>query len=178
MTLPRNPLQRFYGRRDLHFVTFIGYVGVPEHVHLVISEPPQGSPSKVLQVLKQKISQALRATNISPCKRLYKRSILFLKPTEKRTKGSSLRTSKSAAIGVRVPNRLSRLLHPLLRVVLRFGTVKPRLGSLMRTGKPQQVRPCSRPTCPTAPLIGRFPFTSYFAAAICSMTRAWEPPRS
>ena len=73
MHISRNPLRRFYGRRDLHFVTFscyrrrpylgsararnrfvkileevrrrqrlevIGYVIMPEHVHLLISEPP------------------------------------------------------------------------------------------------------------------------------------------
>ncbi len=83
----RNALRRFYGRGDLHFVTFscyrrrpllgtpgarqcfvkildqvrsrhcfqlIGYVVMPEHVHLLISEPEKGNPSKMLQVLKQK----------------------------------------------------------------------------------------------------------------------------
>jgi len=92
----RNPLRRYYGRRDLHFVTFscyrrrpylgtrrardrfvkildevrsrhkfhiIGYVVMPEHVHLLISEPAKGDPSKVLQVLKQKISRVLRGTS-------------------------------------------------------------------------------------------------------------------
>jgi putative transposase len=89
----RNALRRFYGRGDLHFVTFscyrrrpllgtprarhcfvkileqvrsrhcfqlTGYVVMPEHVHLLISEPEKGNPSKVLQVLKQKVSRALR----------------------------------------------------------------------------------------------------------------------
>jgi len=89
----RNPLQRLYGRGDLHFITFscyrrrpflgtprarhrfvkildqvrtrysfllIGYVAMPEHVHLLLSEPKKGNPSKVLQVLKQKVSRALR----------------------------------------------------------------------------------------------------------------------
>ncbi|HUL35776.1 MAG TPA: transposase, partial [Candidatus Eisenbacteria bacterium] len=88
----RHPLKRFYGRRDLHFVTFscyrrrpflgtararnrfvrildevrlryafalIGYVVMPEHVHLLIGEPGTGNPSKVLQVLKQRVSRAL-----------------------------------------------------------------------------------------------------------------------
>jgi REP element-mobilizing transposase RayT len=95
----RNPLRRYYGRRDLHFVTFscyrrrpylgtsrardqfvkvleqvrgrwkfplIGYVVMPEHVHLLMGEPPKGDPSKVLQVLKQKVSRALRATRRKP----------------------------------------------------------------------------------------------------------------
>jgi putative transposase len=93
MYISRNPLRRFYGRHDLHFVTFscyrrrpylgtararnqfvkildevrrrqgfelAGYVVMPEHVHLLISEPPKGTPSTSLQVLKQKVSRALR----------------------------------------------------------------------------------------------------------------------
>lgn len=89
----RNPLKRYYGRGDLHFVTFscyrrrpllgtrrardrfvkildqvrarhgflvIAYVVMPEHVHLLLTEPPTGNPSKILQVLKQKVSAALR----------------------------------------------------------------------------------------------------------------------
>jgi putative transposase len=91
----RNPLRRYYGRGDLHFITFscyrrraflgtvrarqhfvkilnalrsrhkfllIGYVVMPEHVHLLISEPQTGTPSSVLQVLKQNVSRALRAS--------------------------------------------------------------------------------------------------------------------
>jgi putative transposase len=89
----RNPLRRYYGLGDLHFITFscyrrrpllgtrrardcfvrileevrsrysfrlIGYVVMPERVHLLISEPQKGNPSKILQVLKQKVSRALR----------------------------------------------------------------------------------------------------------------------
>jgi putative transposase len=89
----RNRLRRYYGRGDLHFITFscyrrrpllgsvrarccftkvldvvrsrykfllLGYVVMPEHVHLLISEPQSGNPSKVLQVLKQNVSSALR----------------------------------------------------------------------------------------------------------------------
>ena len=92
----RNPLRRYYGRRDPHFATLscyrrrpylgtrrardrfvkildevrsrhkfhiIGYVVMPEHVHLLISEPVKGDPSKVLQVLKQKVSRVLRGTS-------------------------------------------------------------------------------------------------------------------
>lgn len=93
LTLMRIPLRRFYGRGDLHFVTFscyrrrqylgtarardrfirilgeereryefrlFGYLVMPEHVHLLMSEPERGNPSKVLQALKQKVSRALR----------------------------------------------------------------------------------------------------------------------
>jgi putative transposase len=91
----RNPLQRRYGRGDLHFITFscvrrrpllgtsearncfvetlpeirlrhrfrlIGYVVMPEHVHLLMSEPAKGNPSKAIQVLKQRVSARLLAT--------------------------------------------------------------------------------------------------------------------
>jgi putative transposase len=37
----------------------IGYVVMPEHVHLLVSEPSKGDPSKVLQVLKQRVSRSL-----------------------------------------------------------------------------------------------------------------------
>ena len=33
---------------------------MPEHVHLLISEPTQGTPSTVVQVLKQRVSRRLR----------------------------------------------------------------------------------------------------------------------
>jgi len=35
---------------------------MPEHVHLMIGEPEKGTPSKVLQVLKQEVSRMLRDT--------------------------------------------------------------------------------------------------------------------
>ena len=89
----RNPLKRFYGRGDLHFVTFscyrrrpllgtvrsrvcflkildqvrskrsfllLGFVVMPEHVHLLVSEPAGSSPSIALQVVKQEVSRRLR----------------------------------------------------------------------------------------------------------------------
>jgi putative transposase len=88
----RQPLQRFYGNGDLHFVTFscfrrrpyltkpsartvfvetineirarhgfhlFGYVVMPEHVHLLIDEAGALNPSKVIQVVKQKVSSSL-----------------------------------------------------------------------------------------------------------------------
>ncbi|MGA3176508.1 MAG: transposase [Candidatus Acidiferrum sp.] len=86
-------LKRYYGKGDLHFVTFscyqrlpllgtkcarsvfvhelekvrnemgfrlIGYVVMPEHVHLLMSEPLIGTPSTVLQKLKLRVSLKLR----------------------------------------------------------------------------------------------------------------------
>jgi len=38
----------------------VGYVVMPEHVHLLISEPKIGTPGTVMQVLKQRVSRALR----------------------------------------------------------------------------------------------------------------------
>jgi putative transposase len=46
-------------REQMGFL-LIGYVVMPEHVHLLISEPKQGTPSTVLQRLKQRVSRRLR----------------------------------------------------------------------------------------------------------------------
>ena len=87
-------LKRYYGARQLHFITFscyrrrallgtpscrttflkileqvrqryrfvvVGYVVMPEHVHLLLSEPEVGDPSTVLQVLKQRVARRLLA---------------------------------------------------------------------------------------------------------------------
>jgi REP-associated tyrosine transposase len=89
----RNPLTRYYGRGDLHFLTFscyqrkpllrtprtrdvfvrilgevreqyefllVGYVVMPEHVHMLVSESRMSTPSTVIQVLKQRVSRSLR----------------------------------------------------------------------------------------------------------------------
>src|SRR5260370_39011147 len=86
-------LKRYYGKGDLHFITFscyrllpllktkrarnlfvkelgrvrdatgfrlIGYVVMPEHVHLVVSEAREGTPSTVLQKLKLGVARKLR----------------------------------------------------------------------------------------------------------------------
>jgi len=45
-------------RRRYRFVV-VGYVVMPEHVHLLITEPEVGSPSTVMQVLKQRTAFAL-----------------------------------------------------------------------------------------------------------------------
>ena len=103
MLIPRrNPLRRYYGDGDLHFITtschrrrpllgaarsrdtflavfeqvrrryqfdVIGFVVMPEHVHLLISEPEKANPSVVMQVLKQTVAQRLlrrsRKRNVS-----------------------------------------------------------------------------------------------------------------
>ena len=95
--MPRN-LKRYYGRGDLHFLTFscyrrlpqlgaansrneflraldevrtkygfalLGYVVMPEHVHLLMSEPEIGTPSTVVHSLKLRVSKRLRAKSES-----------------------------------------------------------------------------------------------------------------
>jgi len=47
--------------RERHGFKLVGFVLMPEHVHLLLSEPAKGTPSKVIQVLKQRVSRAMRA---------------------------------------------------------------------------------------------------------------------
>jgi len=44
--------------RDEMGFRLAGYVVMPEHVHLLISEPKQGTPSSVLQRLKLRVSRS------------------------------------------------------------------------------------------------------------------------
>ena len=46
--------------RERYGFPLVGYVVMPEHVHLLIGEPKKGTPSTVLQVLKQRVSRVLR----------------------------------------------------------------------------------------------------------------------
>ena len=45
-------------RRRYHFAV-LGYVVMPEHVHLLISEPERGNPSVVMQAIKQGFGRRL-----------------------------------------------------------------------------------------------------------------------
>jgi putative transposase len=58
----RNTFVRALGevRREYDF-KLLGYVVMPEHVHLLISEPSRANPSIVLKMLKQRVSRRLRA---------------------------------------------------------------------------------------------------------------------
>jgi putative transposase len=93
-------LKRYYGKGDLHFITFscyrrlpllktvrardvfvkelgrvrdemgfhlLGYVVMPEHVHLLMSEPPRGTPSTVLHRLKLRVARKLRKRRKPVC---------------------------------------------------------------------------------------------------------------
>ena len=46
--------------RDEMVFRLVGYVVIPEHVHLPISEPKEGTPSTVLQKLKLRVARKLR----------------------------------------------------------------------------------------------------------------------
>lgn len=48
-------------RSRYHF-SLVGFVIMPEHVHLLIGEPRLGTPSTVIQVLKQRVSLRVRHT--------------------------------------------------------------------------------------------------------------------
>jgi len=45
--------------RRRHEFRLVGYVVMPEHEHLLLSEPAKKNPSKILRMLKQKVAQAL-----------------------------------------------------------------------------------------------------------------------
>jgi putative transposase len=65
-------------RRRFQFVV-VGYVVMPEHVHLLVSEPRRSNPSMVMASLKQsfarRILQDLRSRNESCRSRLWKESL-------------------------------------------------------------------------------------------------------
>jgi len=45
-------------RRRYHFVV-VGYVVMPEHIHLLLGEPERGNPSQVVQAIKQGFARRL-----------------------------------------------------------------------------------------------------------------------
>jgi len=45
-------------RQRYRFVV-VGYVAMPDHIHLLINEPERGTPSTVMQVLKQRYARRL-----------------------------------------------------------------------------------------------------------------------
>jgi putative transposase len=46
--------------RETYQFSLVGYVIMPEHIHVLMSEPKIGSPGTVMQVFKQRVSRALR----------------------------------------------------------------------------------------------------------------------
>jgi putative transposase len=49
-------------RRRYHFVV-MGYVVMPEHVHLLLGEPERGNPSLVMQAVKQGFARRVLRSN-------------------------------------------------------------------------------------------------------------------
>ncbi|MGA7218884.1 MAG: transposase [Candidatus Sulfotelmatobacter sp.] len=45
--------------RERYRFVVVGYVVMPEHIHLLMTEPEVGTPSTVMQVLKQRTARAL-----------------------------------------------------------------------------------------------------------------------
>jgi len=57
----RNLVMEILGEiRARYRFSLVGYVVMPEHVHLLVGEPRLGTPSVVMQVLKQRVSRELR----------------------------------------------------------------------------------------------------------------------
>jgi putative transposase len=46
--------------RERYGFLLVGYVVMPNHVHLLIGEPAKGTPSIIMQALKQRVSRDLR----------------------------------------------------------------------------------------------------------------------
>ena len=46
--------------RERYQFWVVGYVVIPEHIHLLIAEPKVGTPATVMQVLKQRVARSLR----------------------------------------------------------------------------------------------------------------------
>jgi putative transposase len=46
--------------------SLVGFVVMPDHIHLLISEPAKATPSTVIQVLKQRVSRRLRRKQRKP----------------------------------------------------------------------------------------------------------------
>ncbi|MHB8755376.1 MAG: REP-associated tyrosine transposase [Candidatus Acidiferrales bacterium] len=56
----RNVFVQVLGKvREEYGFKLVGYVVMPEHVHLLISEPARGTPSTVIKMLKQRVSHRL-----------------------------------------------------------------------------------------------------------------------
>ena len=55
----RNLFVKILGEvRDNYGFALTGYVVMPEHIHLLLSEPVKGTPSTIMQVLKQRVSRS------------------------------------------------------------------------------------------------------------------------
>lgn len=63
----RNVFVKILGEvRDRYGFSLVGYVVMPEHIHLLISEPAKGTPSTAIQILKQRVSRRLLRKRRTP----------------------------------------------------------------------------------------------------------------
>jgi putative transposase len=63
----RNVFVQILGEvRDRYGFCLVGFVVMPEDIHLLISEPAKATPSTVVQVLKQRLSRRLRHKKRKP----------------------------------------------------------------------------------------------------------------
>jgi putative transposase len=53
-------LEILSGVREKYQFSLVGYVVMPEHIHILISEPKVGTPGTVMQVFKQRVARAIR----------------------------------------------------------------------------------------------------------------------
>jgi len=61
----RNLFVKILGElRDAYGFGLVGFVVMPEHIHLLMGEPTKGTPSTVLQVLKQRVSREMRRKTV------------------------------------------------------------------------------------------------------------------
>lgn len=60
----RNVFVRALGEvRERYGFSLVGYVVMPEHVHLLVGEPKEGTPSTVVHSLKLRVSKRLRGAD-------------------------------------------------------------------------------------------------------------------
>lgn len=67
----RNTFVKILGEvRDRCGFSLVGYVVMPDHIHLLLGERARGTPSTVIQVLKQRASRRLRRKRKSQARQL------------------------------------------------------------------------------------------------------------
>jgi putative transposase len=67
----RNLFVEVLGRvRERYGFALVGFVVMPGHVHLLIGEPVKGTPSTVVQAVKQSVSRRLRRGRRTPASQL------------------------------------------------------------------------------------------------------------
>jgi REP element-mobilizing transposase RayT len=95
----KNRLVKVLGEvRDGYGFFARGYVVMPEHIHLFVSEPAKGTPSTIRQVLKQRVSRRLRRETLTPTRQ----QVVELETLARRTGYSRPHTVDRGSDGVYV----------------------------------------------------------------------------